>query len=138
LSSEETDTIIANIGNWLSSEIENAIETAKREQPRLTQVTEEVEVIEPDYTKVKLRGKEFIQTKLQAEIVGVLHKALQNGGSGLLSTGTINLKIKRTVKARISQAFRSHKNWKDLIVEERKGFYRLNVSIPKADPISPK
>jgi hypothetical protein len=138
-SPEETKAIITDIDERVSEEIEKAIKIAKREQPRLTQVTEEVEVIEPDYTKVKLRGKEFIQTPLQAKIVQVLHEELKKGGSGLLKTTTINLKIKRTpVKARISQAFRTHKNWKNLIVEEGKGFYRLNVSIPKADATFPE
>ena len=133
-SPEETEAIMANIRKWLSAEIQKSVETAKLEQGQSRVKIEEVEVIEPDYTKVKLRGKEFIQTKQQAKIVKVLHEELQKSDCGLIHTRAINLRIKRNpTTARISQAFRSHKNWKELIVEDGKGFYRLNVSMPNDD-----
>jgi hypothetical protein len=131
-SPEETEVILGAIETWLSAEIGKAVEIAKLKESRRDRVIEDFEVLSEDYSKVRLRRKEFYLSKIEAKIVKVLHEELQKGGSGRLSTRAINKRVGRSDRAKLSDAFRTLTNrgedWRQLIIEDGKGIYRLNVS----------
>jgi len=78
-----------------------------------------------DYRYVKLDDQEFHLGDIQARIVQMLHDASQSHkpwvhGKTLLHESASNA-------IRIRDLFKSKKNWRDLIISDDRGYYRLNI-----------
>lgn len=80
----------------------------------------------PDYRSVSLHGKNFSLTKLQAEVIKILHQNYMEGHSGIGGDAILNKLDSESSK--LKDIFRSRPNaWKDLIASENKGVFRLNL-----------
>lgn len=84
-----------------------------------------------DYRYVKLGEQEFHLGDIQARIVQMLHDASQSHkpwvhGKTLLHESASNA-------VRIRDLFKSKKNWRDLIVSDDRGYYRLNIPMEKLE-----
>lgn len=84
-----------------------------------------------DYRYVKLGDQEFHLGDIQARIVQMLHDASQSHkpwvhGKTLLHESASNA-------IRIRDIFKSKKNWRDLILSNDRGYYRLNIPIEQPE-----
>lgn len=84
-----------------------------------------------DYRYVKLGEREFHLGDIQARIVRMLHDASQSHkpwvhGKTLLHESSSNA-------IRIRDIFKSKKNWRDLIVSDDRGYYRLNIPMEQLE-----
>lgn len=84
-----------------------------------------------DYRYVKLGEQEFHLGDIQARIIQMLHDASQSHkpwvhGKTLLHESASNA-------IRIRDIFKSKKNWRDLIVSDDRGYYRLNIPMEKLE-----
>ena len=76
-----------------------------------------------DYSHIRCSGHEFRLGAIQAQVVRILHAAAlrgdpwQSGKAVLASAGSRSLKM--------SDVFKSQKNWRLLIESDRRGDYRL-------------
>lgn len=84
-----------------------------------------------DFRYIKLGEKEFHLGDIQARIVQMLYDASQSHkpwvhGKTLLFESASNA-------VRIRDLFKSKKNWRDLIISDDRGYYRLNIPMEKLE-----
>lgn len=84
-----------------------------------------------DYRYVKLGDQEFHLGDIQARIIQMLHDASQSHkpwvhGKTLLHESASNA-------IRIRDIFKSKKGWRDLIISDDRGYYRLNIPIEQPE-----
>ncbi|MGO4917368.1 hypothetical protein [Pseudogemmobacter sp. W21_MBD1_M6] len=78
-----------------------------------------------DYSEVRCNGHRFQLGPIQAAVVRALHRGAQAGkpwqnGKNILSEA-------RSKSLRMSDVFKSKGNWRDLILSDRRGNYRINI-----------
>lgn len=88
-------------------------------------VEERTFIASRDYSEVRCNGHRFQLGPIQAAVVRALHRAAQSGqpwqnGKNILSEA-------HSRSLRMSDVFKSKKNWRDLIRSDRRGNYRLNI-----------
>jgi hypothetical protein len=79
-----------------------------------------------DYRWVKLRGREFTLTPLQAEIVRILDEARVREAPDV-GWKTICTQLHEGYPRHMSDSFRNVAGWQDLIASRRRDTYRLNT-----------
>jgi hypothetical protein len=87
----------------------------------------------PDFSTVILRGRRFVLTRLQREVVKILWEAYKNGASGLSQKHILQQVANNPghFSDSLKDIFRSTPRvMGGLIVRERRGIYRLNLKIP--------
>lgn len=82
-------------------------------------------IVMRDYSEVRCNGHRFQLGPIQAAVVKALHRGAQAGkpwqnGKNILSEA-------RSKSLRMSDVFKSKKNWRDLIRSDGRGNYRLNT-----------
>lgn len=85
-----------------------------------------------DFTEVSLSGKTYTLGPIQAEVVARLHQSMLDGG--MWRSGKQVLAEAGSQSHRMQDVFKSQKNpsWRDLIVSNKRGLYRLNVDVRKS------
>ena len=79
-----------------------------------------------DYRHVRLNGIEYSLTAAQSRIVRELHAAQQYGNNGWLHIR--DLRDRAGFESdKLSHLFRRMPNWDELILSDKRGFYRLNT-----------
>lgn len=119
----EISTVIGDLlmrrGERDRYEIETGFHAGRGEAP------EQTFIYAKGYREVRCRGRRFQLGAIQAEIVGVLHKAAEagqpwrNGKEMLTAVGSRSLKM--------VDVFKSKEDWRELIQSDGRGNYRLRV-----------
>ena len=78
-----------------------------------------------DYRSVKWRGRVYVLTPRQAEVVGILHQAYRTGRPAL-SRDVITERMRAPV-GRFRDIFKGSPLWRTLVVSSRQGVYRLDI-----------
>lgn len=78
-----------------------------------------------DYSEVSLRGRRFVLGPLQASIVRELHLATISAEPWLKHDQL--LEGCRSRSKRLVDVFKTQEHWRDLIIQDRKGYCRLNL-----------
>lgn len=84
-----------------------------------------------DYRYVKLNNREYHLGDIQARIVELLYDASQSHKPWVHSKTL--LFDSGSNADRIRDAFRTQKHWEELIISNKRGYYRLNVPIEKVE-----
>lgn len=79
----------------------------------------------PDNQEVRCKGHRFKLGPIQTEVVRVLHVAALEGEPW--QAGKTILALARSKSMRMADVFKSQKNWRDLILSDGRGKYRLNL-----------
>lgn len=84
-------------------------------------------IVAQDYRYVKLNSREYHLGDIQARIIELLHDAAQSHKPWVHSK---TLLFESGSNAdRIRDAFRTQKHWQELIISNKRGYYRLNIPI---------
>lgn len=82
-----------------------------------------------DYSSVRLNGQPYVLTTNQALVIEALHQAYKNKTYWLTKDYLLETVID-TISDRLIDTFKSNKTaWKNLIVKDRRGRYRLNLPL---------
>ncbi|MCC3861775.1 hypothetical protein [Pseudemcibacter aquimaris] len=84
-----------------------------------------------DFTEVSLNGQTYNLGPIQADVVSRLHRSMLDGG--MWRSGKQVLAEAGSQSHRMQDVFKSQKNpsWRELIVSNKRGLYRLNVDLRK-------
>lgn len=77
----------------------------------------------PDYYRIECNGHRFRLGEMQAQVVRQLHEAAQRGEAW--QSGKALLGAANSTSAKLSDLFKSQKNWRILIESDERGRYRL-------------
>ncbi|MBM3952648.1 MAG: hypothetical protein FJ311_14495 [Rhodospirillales bacterium] len=80
------------------------------------------------YKEIDLQGRTFHLGPCQAKVVRVLHEAAKSGSPW--RHGKAVLGEAGSSCSRMADLFKTQKDWRTLILSDRKGRYRLNLPIP--------
>lgn len=80
----------------------------------------------PDYHMVKLRGRTYYFGYMQSSVIKQLHQANKNGKPWC--NGKTLLHKAGSSTLRLADLFKSQKDWRELVLSNKRGQYRLNIS----------
>ena len=78
----------------------------------------------PDYQNVCCNGSHFHLGPIQAQVVRVLHEAARDGDHWGIGKGILAAAGSKSL--RMSDVFKSQKYWRELILSNGRGKYRIN------------
>ena len=84
-----------------------------------------LEIISPDYQKIKLDGCEYSFGRKQAAVVRYLHERFLSGDPWV--HGKELMGVANSVSWKMQALFGSHKNWRDVIKSDGRGYYKINL-----------
>ncbi|MCP5361697.1 MAG: hypothetical protein H6908_03520 [Hyphomicrobiales bacterium] len=84
-----------------------------------------------DYRYVKLNSREYHLGDIQARVIEMLHDAAQSQKPWVHSK-TLLFESGSNAE-RIRDVFRTQKHWQELIISNKRGYYRLNIPMEKLE-----
>lgn len=90
-------------------------------------------IVSKDYRYIKLDGIEYHFGDVQARVIAQLHDAAQSHTQWVHSKTLLYESGSNAVCLR--DLFKSNKNWVDVILSNKRGYYRLNVPLEMSDPL---
>ena len=99
----------------------------EREHPMGSRIAEKKSTFEQrnDYSEIHLRGRNFHLGSCQAKVVKALHEAAKTGSPW--RHGKTVLGEAGSSCSRMADLFKTQREWRTLILSDRKGRYRLNL-----------
>lgn len=99
-----------------------------------TSAEDEKTTFDPTFQHVRFKGFDFVFGDIQAKIVKRLYEAAQSGHPWLPGQRTL-IEVGST-SFKLKNMFARQKHWRELIVSDGRGQYRLHEDFPIADPPS--
>lgn len=95
------------------------------ERDYLTNPNSKLEIISPDYQKVKIDDQEFSFGPKQAMVIKYLHEQFSSGNPWV--HGKELMSIAGSASWKLQALFGSHKNWRSVIESDGRGYYKINL-----------